>query len=168
MWPVQGPSVDSRAGEAAQSVAATADAASPPASAGAAPEALRRLQGVEQGKAILAHLLRIGLALGVDLRQTRILNPFPIALVPGRWGDPAQPVGRDRGQVVQGRAQRFPEEFEAVEHPDGSPHVRRIRPLLAVRFEDAKRLTVAQQFLQQQFFGLPAKRRSRNALSAEK
>src|SRR5262249_8771598 len=55
---------------------------------------------------------------------------------------------------VEGRAQRFPEEFEAVEHPDGSPHMRRIGSLLAVRSEDAKRLTVTQQFLQQQFFGL--------------
>ena len=66
-----------------------------------------------------------------------------------------QPVGCDCGQVVQGRAQGLPEEFEAVEHPDGSPHMRRIRPLLSVRCEDAKRLTVTQQFLQQQFFGLP-------------
>src|SRR5262249_56563023 len=86
------------------------------------------------------------------------LTPFPIALVPERWGDPAQPVGCDRGQVVEGRAQRFPEEFEAVEHPDGSPHVRRIGALLAVRSEDATRLTVTQQFLQPQFCGLSSQK----------
>jgi hypothetical protein len=53
-----------------------------------------------------------------------------IALKPRRWRDPAQPLGRHRGQVVEGGAERFAGQLKEVQVAYSGQHIRAVRPLL--------------------------------------
>ena len=102
------------------------------------PEVRRRLGGlerVEEGKAILPHHLRIGVATGLALRQARILDPLAVALIPREGRHRLQPGGGDGRQFVERSPEGFRHQFEAIHHTDGREHMRRVGALLAPCFE---------------------------------
>ena len=111
------------------------------------------LQGVEEKEAILADRLGIGLAFGLVLGQTGLLDPPAIALVPRQRGQGLEPVGRDRGHRVQRGAEGFRHEFEPVQHADRGEHVRRVGTLLSPGGEQAQRPAALQQLVEEELFG---------------
>ena len=130
---------------------------------------LGRVEDVEQDKPILPHRLGVGVAVGLPLRQARILDPLAIALVPLKGRQPLQPGGGDRRQLVESGPQRLCHQFQPVEHPDRRQDMGRVGALLATGFEQAQGPTALQELLEQSASAaLPARRRSRNSLSTEK
>ena len=111
---------------------------------------LRRLGGlqrIEEGKAILAHHLRIGVATGLALRQARILDPLAVALIPREGRHRLQPGGSDGRQLVEGGPEGLRHQFEAIHHTDSREHMRRVGALLAPRCEQPHGATPCQQLV---------------------
>src|SRR5262249_29210008 len=67
---------------------------------------LWRVQYVEEVEAILAHGLRIGVALGLPLRQPRIFDPLAIPFIPGQGSQSLEPGRGYSGERVERGAER--------------------------------------------------------------
>jgi hypothetical protein len=109
-----------------------------------------RVQGVEQQEPVRADLEGERLALLPALGQAVVLDPAPVPLEPDRPHDPAQPVRRDRGQVVQGGAERLGDQLEQVQVVHGGQHVGAVGALPAPRPDQAARLEALEHGVQQQ------------------
>jgi hypothetical protein len=105
------------------------------------------LQCVEEDKTILAHHLRIGVATSLALRQARVLDPSPIALIPCEGRQLLQPGRGHGGQFVEGSPEGFGHQFKAIHHPDSREYMRRVGALLPPRFEQPPGGTPFQQLV---------------------
>ena len=94
------------------------------------------------------------LAFGLVSGQARVLNTLAIALIPRQGGHVLQPLGRDRGHGVQRGAEGFCDEFEPVEHADGSEHMGRIGALVPTGCQEPCATAPFQHLVQQAFLGL--------------
>src|SRR3712207_2857456 len=88
------------------------------------------VESIEQQEPVCADRQSQRLTLLLALGQPAVLDPVGIALKPRRWRDPAQPLGRHRGQVVEGGAERFAGQLKEVQVAYSGQHIRAVRPLL--------------------------------------
>ena len=70
------------------------------------------IQGIEQGKAISADALGVGVALGRLARQAAVLDALAIAFVPRQRDHALKPLGGFAGHLIEGGAQRFADELQ--------------------------------------------------------
>jgi len=95
---------------------------------------LGRFHRLQDTQAILTYRLGIRLASSLRLGETGVLKPLPVAVVPRRGRPLSQPLGGSRSQLVEGRTERLHDECEAVEHADGSEHMRGVGALRPTRW----------------------------------
>ena len=75
---------------------------------------IRRVQGLKQAEAVGTDRESECFPLRPTLGQPVILDPASVTLEPDRLRDPAQPIRRGRGQIVERGAQRLGDEFEQM------------------------------------------------------
>ncbi len=110
----------------------------------------RLVQGVEQTKPVGANLEGKRLPLFLTFRQTVIFHTATIPLEPNRLRRHTYPVRHDRGQIVQGRAERFGHQFKQVQIMHGAQHMRAVGALLAARLDQTARFEALKHRVQQQ------------------
>jgi len=113
---------------------------------------IRPIQGIKQNKPVCADRQGKGLPLLLAFGQAVFLDAPSIPLEPGWLRDPAQPVRRDRGHVVQRGAERFGQQFEQMQVVHGRQHVRAVGALLAPRLDQAAGFEALQHPVQQEVF----------------
>ena len=109
-----------------------------------------RIQRLEQEEAVRADLEGERLARLSAPGQAVVLDAARVALEPGRRRDRAQPVRHDRGQVVEGGAQRLADQLEEMQVVHGGQHMRAVGPLLAARLDQATGLEALEHPVEQQ------------------
>ena len=96
---------------------------------------VKMVERVQEQEAVGPDLHGVRLALGLGLGQAGVLDPMIVALVPVRGCHGAQSLRRNRGDGVQGRAQRLAQQLQPVQRADGGEHVRAVRALAPTRLQ---------------------------------
>ena len=86
--------------------------------------------------------------------QAVFLDAARVALEPSRRRNRAQPVRHDRGQVVEGGAQRLADQLEEMQVVHGGQHMGAVGPLLAARLDQATGLEALEHPVEQQMLGV--------------
>ena len=105
-----------------------------------------------QWKPAAPHHLGIGVAAGLALWQTRILDALAIALIPRQGGEPLPPGWRRGGHGVEGGPEGFRDQFEPMQHAHGGEHRRRVGALLPTSFQPAQNTAGLEQLSEQEVF----------------
>ncbi len=90
---------------------------------------------------------------GLAVREAVRFTAVGVALKPVLGHPAEQPVRSHDGQAIQGSAQGFPNQFEAVEIANGGKHMRRIGALRAPRFDETEVTDQVQEGVQEQALG---------------
>ena len=114
---------------------------------------IRRVQGVEQDEPVRTDVQGERFALLPALGETVVLDATAVALEPDGLRDRAQPIRRDRGQVIEGGAECLGHPLEKGQIAHGSQHVCAVGALLAAGLDEAARLEALQHGVQQQGLG---------------
>lgn len=112
------------------------------------------IECVEQHKPVCANRQGQRPTLLLALGQPVVLNAVRVALKPHRLRDPAQPLGRHRGQVVEGGAERLGDQLKEMQVAYGGQDIGAVGPLLPPRLEQAALPEPLQHRVEQQVPGL--------------